>query len=324
MSERTDPNIAPALRTLSVAMLIGALIGSGCAHSTRTNLSGRVVDARGNGVWGAHVRLAGTSEQAVTAQDGHFRFDPLPPGTYLLTVKTQKQHARFQDSTRVREGRLTEVVLTLPDLAVLSRTPAGDPARVIQVPSGTIQGVVIDENGRTVPGAYVLAVEFRRAERTDGAGHFMLRGVPLGMHTLRVLAAGFEQTDQESLGVAEGDTVTVNLILRSQTGKPLDTRTGTIMVTVVSENGEALQYAAVFVLGAQTGGQTDRDGRVLIHHVPIGVYTVRAKMVGFVQMERESVRVTEGDTTTVDFKFRQAPAMERDWTVPKTGRGQKG
>jgi iron complex outermembrane receptor protein len=81
---------------------------------------------------------------------------------------------------------------------------------------------------------------------------------------------------------------------------------------VTDENGGAVAYANVTVTDTQSGMLTDANGRLLIQGVPVGTHTVRVKLIGFVSMARESVQVSEGDSTTVDFKLKQATVKMRE------------
>ena len=79
--------------------------------------------------------------------------------------------------------------------------------------------------------------------------------------------------------------------------------TGTIVAKVVDESGAPMPYAPVFILGAQTGGQTNAQGIATIIKVPVGTYTIRVKMVGYTPQEKMGVKVDANRTTSVDFKM---------------------
>lgn len=57
------------------------------------------------------------------------------------------------------------------------------------------------------------------------------------------------------------------------------------------------------ILGTGTGGITDQGGHFLIPRLPVGAYTVRARVVGFRMDDSAGVRVEAGDTTLVTFRL---------------------
>ncbi len=76
-------------------------------------------------------------------------------------------------------------------------------------------------------------------------------------------------------------------------------QTGTITGTVTDQSGVPLQGASVIVLGAETGGNTNAQGTFNFPKVPVGVYTVRVKMAGKADQERQGVKVDANRTTNV-------------------------
>ncbi len=83
---------------------------------------------------------------------------------------------------------------------------------------------------------------------------------------------------------------------------PLSAQTGTITGTVVATQGGApLSGASVSVIGTVRGSVTNPNGVYEIT-VPAGVYTLRARMIGFASAERR-VTVRAGQLLTVDFQL---------------------
>jgi len=78
-------------------------------------------------------------------------------------------------------------------------------------------------------------------------------------------------------------------------------QTGTITGKVTDQSGVPLQFANVILLGVQLGGPTNAQGVFTVIKVPVGAYTVRARMVGFAQLDRTGIKVDANKTTTVDF-----------------------
>ncbi|HKW15098.1 MAG TPA: von Willebrand factor type A domain-containing protein [Candidatus Krumholzibacteria bacterium] len=78
---------------------------------------------------------------------------------------------------------------------------------------------------------------------------------------------------------------------------------GTIRGKVTKADGSAIPYANVILVGTTFGGMTLADGSFAIANVPPGMYTVRAMMMGFKAVEKDSVTVTEASTTNLDFQL---------------------
>ncbi len=84
--------------------------------------------------------------------------------------------------------------------------------------------------------------------------------------------------------------------------EPSQAQTGTITGTVVAAQGEApLAGASVSVIGTVRGAITNANG-VYELTIPPGVYTLRARMIGFQSMERR-ITVRAGQLLTVDFQL---------------------
>ena len=95
----------------------------------RSGVAGQVLDAgSGRGIAGAVVRVDGSSAQAVTAQDGTFRLDDLPAGTYRLHTE-HVGYTNREDSLAIEYGanmlyaiRLATDVIELPPIDVTVRS----------------------------------------------------------------------------------------------------------------------------------------------------------------------------------------------------------
>lgn len=81
---------------------------------------------------------------------------------------------------------------------------------------------------------------------------------------------------------------------------------GTIEGTVTdARNDEPIPGAQVVVVGTQVGAATDADGAFSITGVSAGEVEVQARFVGYRTMS-ETINVTDGQTTTVDFALRES------------------
>ncbi len=97
------------------------------------------------------------------------------------------------------------------------------------------------------------------------------------------------------------------------------------------ESGEPLPGCNVVIVGTSMGAATNADGYYLIINVPPGVYSVKASMIGYQQVQKTQVTVNMDKTTTVDFQLAveaiqgetvevvaERPLVEKDVTVKKT------
>ncbi|RMF61725.1 MAG: PEGA domain-containing protein, partial [Calditrichaeota bacterium] len=82
--------------------------------------------------------------------------------------------------------------------------------------------------------------------------------------------------------------------------------TGTIKGTVVAtESGEPLPGANVSILGTMRGASTNVDGQFTLNIEP-GTYRVQASFIGYTAVEKD-VKVTVGETVTVEFQLAESP-----------------
>ena len=84
--------------------------------------------------------------------------------------------------------------------------------------NGTIEGVISDPTGATVPGATVVATQVATGvittRQTTRVGYYVLASMPPGEYTLKVTAAGFESLLQEHVIVDALGTTAVNATLK--------------------------------------------------------------------------------------------------------------
>jgi TonB-linked SusC/RagA family outer membrane protein len=93
------------------------------------------------------------------------------------------------------------------------------------------------------------------------------------------------------------------LVLAVQAAPVQSQATGTITGTVVdATSGRTLESAQVYIEALNMGGLSNQQGRFLILNVPVGTHDVRAELIGYTGTT-ESVTVTAGQTTTVEFRI---------------------
>src|SRR5262245_36279106 len=105
-------------------------------------------------------------------------------------------------------------VAALVACALLCALPLPVPAQTLGVTSGTINGVVTDQNEGALPGATVTvsgpALMGVRTVVTDERGAYRFPGLAPGEYVLTFELAGFGKTVREHVQVAVGFTATVD------------------------------------------------------------------------------------------------------------------
>lgn len=92
--------------------------------------------------------------------------------------------------------------------------------------------------------------------------------------------------------------------------------TGKIAGTVLDdETNEPLPGAVVTVLGTTMGANTDLNGRYMIINVPVGTFSVMAKMMGSETVTYTNVKSIMDLTTTVNFKLKPAPIVGKEVVI---------
>lgn len=276
---------------------------------------GRIVDQARQPVTEATIRaqMSGADPRAQRSwgwgqseKDGTFELKGLVAGTYSVQADSAK-HPEPEEPTKVElaAGEQKEIELVLD---------AG----------GTIEGAVVDENGKPVSGADIRAVGktwgfWRNQAMSKDDGSFEVEGVPPGevrveasrgwRDTLRAPGKTDDDTQGEKVQVVAGQTVTVNLVVESQSGQ--------ITGKVLDADGEPVGDAYVSAqresdaAGAQRGNArrasrwswgkqpelTNPDGEFTLDELSPGTYTVRAYRRGGGEAFAEGVAV--GSDTTL-------------------------
>ena len=162
--------------------------------------------------------------------------------------------------------------------------------------TGAVSGTVLDEHGVCVESSRVSARGIHGQTLAHPDGSFLLEKVPAGTHTVFANAPGFVPDSQQVL-VSRGGTSSVHFVL-SEAG--LVVARGTISGTIVDPRGYEVGWALVTLKESPRAAMTDPQGHFSINRVPVGIYTLRVSLVGFARATRDTVRVEEGRTTTVD------------------------
>ena len=82
---------------------------------------------------------------------------------------------------------------------------------------------------------------------------------------------------------------------------------GVITGKVTDDNGKALAYANVVIVGTSWGAFSKDDGSFKIVNVPPGTYSVRVTMVGYEDQTVPNVTLTAGGSANAVFKIKEKP-----------------
>jgi len=79
---------------------------------------------------------------------------------------------------------------------------------------GTLSGTILDESGETLVGATVMVVGTTIGITTDMNGHYILKQVPAGTHTVEVRYISYQTQQVEKVKVTGGKTTRLDLVLK--------------------------------------------------------------------------------------------------------------
>ncbi|QDU66905.1 carboxypeptidase regulatory-like domain-containing protein [Engelhardtia mirabilis] len=242
----------------------------------------------------------------VSSSDGGFAFAGVRRGRYFLNA-----HGDFH-------------VPLAPVTARVVPSGAGGPVEVPVRAGGAVAGVVLDGDGRPVPGAEVAIYQgitsivdaLRRGDatlvqgRTDRSGRFQLVGVPPGAgydlsgwgaqmalsHTLDISVRAGETTEVE-LRAREGGKVRGVVVGESEEGSELALPIAGALVGAVPRGLRDLTFVASVL--ERTASKTGADGSFTLGGVPPGEVDVVAWAPGHLPLHRAGVAVAPGGSADV-------------------------
>ena len=176
---------------------------------------GQVVDRQGQPVHGARVSLGPTSFDtdrpiAQTDHDGRFRLEHLPPGETILTAQA-KAHA--------------------PELIKVEVHPGMAPLGIRLGVPRTVQGRVLDPQGKPIAGVQVSADEWRGARtlewksETGADGSFRWDDVPRDLVRITAIRDGFISLRNREVPASEAETILKMARVLTIAGTVVDSRT---------------------------------------------------------------------------------------------------
>ncbi len=253
-------------------------------------LAGRVVDADKKPAPFVPVRVAGTGNQlwslgrrqAISDKDGKFELRGLVRTKLQARAESDKAASKVVEVDLTTTGQKKDLELVLTEV-------------------GTIAGIVVDDAGAPVPEVSVnafpdimggastdsLALADMSSAITDGAGKFVVAGLPEGQYKLwatRGRAAG-QEWGQHGQSAKTGDTA-VRLTLPA---------TGQLIGKLVIEGGDAPKLARVHV-GYQAPVSVE-NGAFTIKELTPGKYHVTFRGPEFAELAQPNVEILPGKTT---------------------------
>jgi uncharacterized protein (DUF2141 family) len=230
--------------TLSRSEFSGAIAGSG-----------RILGAKN--AQGLLVSLSGPSSAvSLVEDDGRFRFDGVPPGSYAVTMLGDRTLERT--ITQFVEVAAAEVTVPAFEFTGL----------------GQVSGTVLLPDALTQAGILVSVPGTGRSSMTDDAGHFSLSDVPAGSHTLVFTLSGYVSAASDPIEVRYAETTAaepVTLIPAPSTGTPL------VRVEGIARRFDRQDSSGtvVTVVGTALSAVTDTSGHYAIDSVPAGIVTLQ-------------------------------------------------
>jgi len=135
-----------------------------------------------------------------TTADGKFNFDGTPAGPYYVIVSAYK-HLPFNESFTATEAGPNDVDVVLDE-----------------IPVGSVEGTVTDENGTPVDDVLVNATQpyVDPFTYTDASGHFRIDNVPTGQWVISGYKQGYLTVSKDA-DISDGGVAHVNLTLQTYT-----------------------------------------------------------------------------------------------------------
>jgi 5-hydroxyisourate hydrolase-like protein (transthyretin family) len=302
------------LRLIVVLLCIGMGLHS-CScndddHSSTNygTVSGVLQDAQGNPIAGATIEIYdGATLVATTTTDAD--------GNYSVEVPSGSGY-----TIQVTADGFETIILDLDDVVedeTLSLDLEMDPAG----PSGTIAGVLLDDDGGApIAGATIEVFDGATSigiTTTDANGEYSIE-VPVGEgYRVEVTADGYDSTSNDDVDVTEDTTTTVDFDLVAS-GDP----TGTIQGVVRNaDDNSGIEGATIEIYdGADLVATTttDADGGYSVE-VPVGTdYTVRVSSAGFIAADYNAVDVDEDETVILEAILQIADTYVGNGTIEGT------
>jgi protocatechuate 3,4-dioxygenase beta subunit len=239
------------------------------------NITGSVVDGKGNAINGATVSGAGLT--SITDATGAYALNNIPAGSITLMASA----AGYQPASE--------------SVTVTAGSNTAAPAMTLVSNVGNVTGKVTDSSSNPISGA---SVSFGGGTATtDATGTYNFTNVPAGTIQLVASASGFQSVTQ-NVTVTGGNTTTANFTLAIANNMP-GSVTGT--VTNISTHGV---ISGATVKWNTTSVTSNASGAYTLNNVAGGTQTVTASATGYLPVS-STVNVA-GGTSTLNFQLSTA------------------
>jgi uncharacterized GH25 family protein len=252
------------------------------------SIAGKAIDAKGAAVPYATIRVAGTGgmqdmtpgRQAVADAKGVFEVRGLPRAKLQVRATSEDAASKLVDLDLVDKPATRDLSLVLDE-------------------TGTISGVVVDDQGTPVPEIQVTAIaDYFAADRptlagiasatTDGAGAFTVKGLPDGPYRLNAVRTNGNLFGWGAQGTqAKTGDKNVKLTLPAPA----------VLVGKIALEGGAAPKLANIQLGYHPATPAAPDGTFRVEGLEPGSYDIRVMGPEFAQLTKSDVKLEPGKTT---------------------------
>lgn len=215
------------------------------------SISGRVIDADGKPIKGLEIQaIGGSFPEAVTAEDGTFKLDPIVPDDYLIFLDSEDLVAAAINDVKVSAGKTTK----LKDMRAIKGV--------------FLRGKVVDvDTGKPLSGIDIsitylkdLDNTFSNGFETDENGVFKKRMLP-GKYNIEAYSSGYVNASKN--GENNSDIYETTVTVDSKDNKDILIKLKKLPVgrgKVIDQNGNPVLNASVYV-GRDDLVNTDSNGK---------------------------------------------------------------
>jgi hypothetical protein len=260
-----------------VVVLPGQVTNLGFLQLDRLgSLSGQISLSDSQLADNVRVWIPGTSNLALTDDQGFWKLDLVPEGDYVLRFS---KDGYAPASLEVSAAALSE---TLVDSIVLESGV------------GSLQGELTLEGRASAIGALVALGNGSRVVAVQDNGTYLLENLAPGEYTLMLYAPGYGADTLENLVVKGGEQT----ILEPKELTP-ELNTGALFGKIVLEDGQDPAGTAVLLVESGQTTVVNSQGSYLFTEVPPGTYTLEAFRANYITREIGRKKVIAGITTHI-------------------------